>query len=121
MHRYFAEDPAYVDAHYAYREDPVDKTTGTMLIVHVLCGLQKDFGMAIDKTLRRPPCVPGRPLELYDSVKVRVMCMYTVYMHIFIYAIFDFFFLWGLSRVDRTAGQSFTPCTRWLTATLHML
>ena len=40
-----------------------------MFLAHVLCGKVYDYGLILDKELRRPPCITGTT-KLYDSVKV---------------------------------------------------
>lgn len=66
--RYFAESAAYVDVGYSYRTPGGHRQ---MIMAHVLCGAQFDYGYTLDKGLKRPPCIAGSA-ALYDSVKVCV-------------------------------------------------
>lgn len=65
---YFAEDAAYVDgggyAHVLPAWVDTECRERDLILAHVLCGRQFDFGHSKDTGLKRPP-------QFYDSVKVR--------------------------------------------------
>ena len=63
---YFAANASYVDANYAHH---LPGGIRQMFLAHVLCGKVYDYGLILDKELRRPPCITGTT-KLYDSVKV---------------------------------------------------
>lgn len=48
-------------------------TSRKMILAHVLCGRTRDYGLQLDRGLKRPPTLPGSTV-LADSVQVR-SCM----------------------------------------------
>ena len=67
---YFSEDLDYVDSWYAFKV-PGHADLYQVIVAHVLCGQQYDFGEEVTREsaeLRRPPYIPGTTIT-YDSVK----------------------------------------------------
>ncbi len=60
-----------MDSNYAYKL-PGNPMERQVILAHVLCGREFDYGQTLDKGLKRPPYIPGTT-NIYDSVKVRFM------------------------------------------------